>query len=82
MVCSGSLQLSSYQPLISEGVVDTSNEKPKGPQILKAELEHKVSQQDQHPHYQELQVQERAVEKRQRKTQGEKEGEWTDEKRR
>lgn len=54
--------VSSYQPLISEGVVNTSNEEPKGPQVLEAELQHEVSQQNQHPHYQELQVQEGAVE--------------------
>ena len=51
----------SYQSLISEGVVDTSNEKPEGPQVLKPELQHKVSQENQHPHYQELQVQERTA---------------------
>lgn len=40
------MHTSSYQSLISEGVVDTSNEKPKWPEVLKPELQHKVSQQN------------------------------------
>lgn len=36
----------SYQSLISEGVVDASNEKPEGPQVLEPELQHKVGQQN------------------------------------
>lgn len=31
-------QASSYQSLISKRVVDTANEKPEGPQVLKPEL--------------------------------------------
>lgn len=35
---SRSYKRSSYQSLISEGVVDTSDEEPEGPQVLKPEL--------------------------------------------
>lgn len=58
--------ISSYQTLVSEGVVDTSDEKPERPQVLEPELQHEISQQNQHPHHQELQVQERAAEDREK----------------
>lgn len=34
----------THQPLVSEGVIHTSDEQPEGPQVLKPELEHKVCQ--------------------------------------
>ena len=48
----------THQTLVSEGVVDAPDEQPEGPQVLKPELEHKVRQQHQSPHHQELQVEE------------------------
>lgn len=45
-VCRGEKRASSYQSLVSERVVDTSDEEPEGPKVLKPELEHKVGQQN------------------------------------
>lgn len=49
----------THQALVSEGVVNTANEKPERPEVLEAELQHKVCQQHQRPDHQKLQVQER-----------------------
>lgn len=53
--------VSPYQSLVSERVVDASDEEPEGPQVLEPELKHKVRQQNQDPHHQELQVEEGAA---------------------
>lgn len=50
----------THQALVSEGVVNAPDEEPEGPQVFKPELQHKICQQHQGPHHQELQVQERA----------------------
>lgn len=54
----------THQSLVSEGVVHTPHEEPKRPEVLKSELKHKVCQQHQSPHNQELQVQEGTGQKR------------------
>ncbi len=54
----------THQALVSEGVVNTTNEEPERPEVLKAELQHKVCQQHQSPDHQKLQVQERTETKR------------------
>lgn len=48
----------AHQPLVSEGVIHAPDEEPEWPEVLKPELQHKVCQQHQCPHHQELQVQE------------------------
>lgn len=56
-------ETATHQSLVSEGVVYAPDEEPEGPQVLKPELQHKVCQQHQRPHHQELQVQEGTREK-------------------
>ena len=50
----------TYQSLVLERVVDTPHEKPKRPEILKAELQYEVCHQHQGPDQQKFQVQKRA----------------------
>lgn len=42
--------MATYKPLITERVVDTAKQEPKGPQILKAEICEVVGGQDQQPY--------------------------------
>ncbi len=48
----------THQALISKGIVNAPDEKPERPQVLKPEVQHKISQQNQCPNDQELQIQE------------------------
>lgn len=52
----GEHPIETYQSLVSEGIIDASDEKPERPQIFKSELQDKVGQKDKCPHYQEFQV--------------------------
>lgn len=45
-VCIPKPRTITHQALVSEGVVDTSDEEPEGPEVLEPELQHKVGQQD------------------------------------
>lgn len=56
----GEAPVPTHQALVSEGIVNAPDEEPEGPQVLKPELQHKICQQHQGPHHQELQVQEGA----------------------
>lgn len=56
----------THQALVSEGVVNTANEEPERPKVLKAEVQDKVCQQHQRPDHQKLQVQERTETKKKR----------------
>ncbi len=47
----------TYHSLVLEGVVDTAEDEPEGPEVLKAKLEDEVSHQYQCPHQQELHIQ-------------------------
>lgn len=42
--------------MVSEGIIDASDEKPERPQVFKSELQDKVGKEDKCPHYQEFQV--------------------------
>ncbi|KAK7797709.1 hypothetical protein U0070_000336, partial [Myodes glareolus] len=53
----GEHPIETYQSLVSEGIIDASDEKPERPQIFKSELQDKVGQKDKCPHYQEFQWQ-------------------------
>ena len=46
----------THQSLVFEGVVDTPEEEPEGPEVLEPELEEVVGQQHQHPQEQQLHV--------------------------
>lgn len=45
----------SYQAMAVEGGVDTSEEEPARPQVLKAKLQDKINQENQDPHHHKLQ---------------------------
>lgn len=47
----------THQSLVSKGIINTPDEEPERPQILEPELQHEISQQNQRPNDQELQVQ-------------------------
>lgn len=46
----------TYKTLVAERVVDTTQEKPKGPQVFKAELEKKICCQHKQPYQEKLDV--------------------------
>lgn len=44
----------THQSLISKGIVNAPDEKPKRPQVLEPKLQYKIGQQNQRPNNQEL----------------------------